>query len=59
MPKMEPTRLFIAKGREDERAKVEDMLPKYCERKTAVKELLQGAAGGRGRVRRRGAHAGY
>ena len=30
MPKMEPTGLFISKGREDERAKVEDKLAKCC-----------------------------
>ena len=42
MPKMEPTGLFIAKGREDERAKVEDKLAKCCGRKMAAKELLHG-----------------
>jgi len=45
MPKMEPTGLFIAKEREDERAKVEDRLAKYCGRKTVAEKLLQGSAG--------------
>jgi hypothetical protein len=57
MPKMEPTRLFIGKEREDERAKVEDRLAKYCGPKTAVEELLQGVAGGHGLCGRRGANA--